>query len=92
MVMVIGDFFDDDGNGSDLYEAGSENIKLVLIKRAIKRSCGSYPHPQPICTYSSSFVITLILLGIHNEHCILLLCRVQGAGVGVKNETQDCKI
>ena len=83
MVMVIGEFFDDDGNGSYLYEAGSENIKLVLIKRAIKRSCGSYPHPQPICTYSSSFVINLsilifnlIYLVIQNECQILVLCMV----------------
>ena len=44
MVMVIGEFFDDDGNGSDLYEAGSENMKLVLIKRAIISPPTTYLH------------------------------------------------
>ena len=53
MVMVIGEFYDDDGSG--LYEAGVD-------KRVIKRNCGSYLHPQPICTYSSSFVINLSML------------------------------
>ena len=71
MVMVIGEFYDDDG--SDLYEAGAD-------MRVTKRNCGSYPHPQPIYTYSSSFVITLInLLFIMSvEFCCCVECRVQG--------------
>ena len=55
-------------------------LVLIRVKRVIKRNCGSYPHPQPIYTYSSSFVITLInLLFIMSvEFCCCVECRVQG--------------
>ena len=73
MVMVIGEFFDDDGNGSDLYEAGvdkeSNKEELWIL--------------SPPTTYLHTILINLSILMLNlknlvtqNECQILLLCRV----------------